>query len=636
MMEMSPLDEDPDDDRPAGESRALPRKKQQRSQAGLANLLPLATRGPRQSDAAAAPTQAGPPKVGVGVQGLKPTGAGLTQQRSERTGERGGQQPMGVEMLNLRTAGRQQQQQQQQQWSTSARSQQRRTHAAAAVAAEGEGDDDRSPLSPSRRAPARNTRLDPHPHSSSAASRSEDGLIAGGVSRLRRWHVNRQSRYQRMSGDSEVTNARPCGMVEPDSWYEYLGDVLTLYVAIAVPLLVSFQHVAAMHPSDWYVSNCVVDVLLLLDLAVHCSTGFKTTSLQRANASTAADASTASGFTAIAPTTTEVIYDRRRILQRYARSYLAADAVASIPLTLIMGRSVWSVTNKLARLARLPSATRLLRLIKQLAHRVKQHHQKNVLFGLYNIAKVGSFLFLVLHWCACGWHFVATMEVLEASWIYKDGLEHAGFIALYVSSFYWTVTTLCTVGYGDISASTTWERMYTIAVMLSGAVLSALAIASVSHIVASVVASRTRAHKICEHAETFIWRHSLPPNLAKQVRRTLNLSGETEAAQEQHAQETMELLPLHVRTSVLQYVYDAQISKVAFLRDNRHMHPVFVTTFASLLHIRHVARGGEVLYVEGALSRDMWFLIKGTVVLTMAGQLLREVNVVQSVALALT
>jgi hypothetical protein len=46
----------------------------------------------------------------------------------------------------------------------------------------------------------------------------------------------------------------------------------------------------------------------------------------------------------------------------------------------------------------------------------------------------------------------------------------------------------------------------------------------------------------------------------KQVRRTLNLSGETETAQEQHAQETMELLPTHVRTSVLQFVHDAQVS----------------------------------------------------------------------------
>ena len=64
-----------------------------------------------------------------------------------------------------------------------------------------------------------------------------------------------------------------------------------------------------------------------------------------------------------------------------------------------------------------------------------------------------------------------------------------------------------TVGYGDISANTSWERIYTITIMLCGAVLSALAIASVSHIVAGVVANRTRADHISEHAESFIWKH---------------------------------------------------------------------------------------------------------------------------------
>ena len=48
--------------------------------------------------------------------------------------------------------------------------------------------------------------------------------------------------------------------------------------------------------------------------------------------------------------------------------------------------------------------------------------------------------------------------------IVKDGLEDAPASNLYVTSVYWTVTTLSTVGYGDIFASTIAERTYCILV----------------------------------------------------------------------------------------------------------------------------------------------------------------------------
>lgn len=39
---------------------------------------------------------------------------------------------------------------------------------------------------------------------------------------------------------------------------------------------------------------------------------------------------------------------------------------------------------------------------------------------------------------------------------------------LWILSFYFIVTTTSTVGYGDLSASTTMERMFTIVIMLAG------------------------------------------------------------------------------------------------------------------------------------------------------------------------
>ena len=57
---------------------------------------------------------------------------------------------------------------------------------------------------------------------------------------------------------------------------------------------------------------------------------------------------------------------------------------------------------------------------------------------------------------------------------------------LYILSFYWTLTTVTTVGYGDVSADTTIERVYSLFIMSFGVLLYSFAIGSFSSIVATL------------------------------------------------------------------------------------------------------------------------------------------------------
>ena len=92
---------------------------------------------------------------------------------------------------------------------------------------------------------------------------------------------------------------------------------------------------------------------------------------------------------------------------------------------------------------------------------------------------------LVCHIFACLWIFMARLkeEDDEKNWI-KDGeFDKYDDWSLYTTSFYYVVTTITTVGYGDIGATNYLERIFAIILMLLGVFSFSLLSSSVASIV---------------------------------------------------------------------------------------------------------------------------------------------------------
>jgi hypothetical protein len=89
-------------------------------------------------------------------------------------------------------------------------------------------------------------------------------------------------------------------------------------------------------------------------------------------------------------------------------------------------------------------------------------------------------------------HLVLFRELQDLSsdggWVTRLGFIDATNFEIYVISFYWKLTTVTTVGYGDINAGTTIERVHNLFIMSLGVLMYSFAIGSLSSIVRTLVA----------------------------------------------------------------------------------------------------------------------------------------------------
>ena len=96
-------------------------------------------------------------------------------------------------------------------------------------------------------------------------------------------------------------------------------------------------------------------------------------------------------------------------------------------------------------------------------------------------------LFLILfHNLACIWFLIARYNDFEEdTWVYRYEFVSKPIRAQYLASFYFILTTITTVGYGDISPKNEAEHAFCILVMMIGVFSYSLAIGTFTSLISA-------------------------------------------------------------------------------------------------------------------------------------------------------
>ncbi|XP_060799476.1 potassium voltage-gated channel subfamily H member 2a [Neoarius graeffei] len=289
--------------------------------------------------------------------------------------------------------------------------------------------------------------------------------------------------------------------------WDWVILLLVIYTAIFTPysaaFLLSDEEEAARQRCGYSCSplnvvDLIVDIMFVIDIVIN----FRTTYVN---------------------TNDEVVSQPGRIAVHYFKGWFLIDLVAAIPFDLLIYRSGEETTTLIGLL----KTARLLRLVR-VARKLDRYSE----YGAAVLFLLMCTFALIAHWLACIWYAIGNVERSGSSrigWLdslgeqlgkpYNETIPSSGptIKDKYVTALYFTFSSLTSVGFGNVSPNTNPEKIFSICVMLIGALMYASIFGNVSAIIQRLYSGTARYHTQMLRVREFIRFHQIPNPLRQRL-----------------------------------------------------------------------------------------------------------------------
>ena len=369
--------------------------------------------------------------------------------------------------------------------------------------------------------------------------------------------------------------------------------VILCYNGYVIPLRLAFEREDPMTSPVFWLDR-LIDFIFLADVVLNFRTGTVTR-------------------------TGHVVY--KDLMWRYLTSWFLLDLVSAVPYELVLLAVTGEVSTtsaalqapKLLRTARIFKVFKVLKLFRlvRLKHIFSRFEKALVIkHSVSTVMKFCCSIFFIAHWCAC--IFYAIGANTQGSWLDKQGLSTVDDLStLYVASFYWSLSTITTIGYGDISAENPSERLFALAAMIVGSAGYAYGITHVITLVSNINSDRIAFRQRMDRLNTYMRFRNLPKPLQADIRNFFyeRSGGENWHELLKHEREILNDLSPLLRTKVALLVNKRVIEAVPFFAN---CPPRFVMDILMALKPEYFPPM-EYVVLEGDVADRMYLVANGRV-----------------------
>jgi len=357
-------------------------------------------------------------------------------------------------------------------------------------------------------------------------------------------------------------------MVHPDSPRKILWDTYIIILSIIIAIEYPLRLVLSYTPSQSLrIMDIIVPISFFIDIIINFNTG--------------------------AFIETRVTYDRHLVIRKYLKRWFSIDLLAALPLTAFV-----SLFSSQISVINFSGINRVIKLVKVFSfiNRIRRNNYINP--SVLRLLMLIFWILLVAHYISCAWIYIQSIDAE----VTKDN------ITLYVRSLYWTITTMTTIGYGDITPQNNLQTVFVIFIEIVGAGLYGFLIGNIANLIANIDIAKTHFREKMERIGTFMKYRNLPLDMQLQINNYYNYLWNSRKGYDET--EVLNDLPIPLKTNVSLYLNKEIIEKVPIFKNAE---PAFIREI--ILQLKPaVFSPGDHIFRKGDAGTEMYFISRGSVV----------------------
>ena len=310
----------------------------------------------------------------------------------------------------------------------------------------------------------------------------------------------------------------------------------------------------------------------------------------------------------------QLVCKKRKIIKKYLTDWFLFDLISAIPIYSInklqepycndYELSTLHYNSVLDNLDYMVISNKLFKVYKVHSNNQARKALENKLNDNWNFFLTNLIIILALNYFACLYILIARNSY--PNWIINAKLDTRPYLDIYVCAIYILMTSITTVGYGDLTCYNFHERIYQLFLLIVGSVAYSYIVSAVSNFIIKIAEKSSEFNKKKFILDEIRLNYpKLPGELYERILKHLIYKNAYEKKQKNLI---FDCLPLSLKNELVYQMYKPVIENFIFFKNFQNTDFIVrvILAFRAV-----VAYKNDILVNEGDMIKDIMFVKKG-------------------------